>query len=210
MNTEDKFILFDIGANWGRDSLDRTRDNENIICFAFEPTPMLYDNLVKESESFKDRYFVFPYALSDFNGKSKFNVAGQSDSDWGCSSLLEFSDGLDKTWEGRTDFVVTEEIEVEVVTMKKFLEELSPFKINRINFLHCDAQGSDLNILKGFDEHISIIEEGVIEAPQNDVVKLYKNQFLYDDVLEFFANNNIVQSELVSQQNEYNIYFKRA
>lgn len=204
---DNKFILFDIGANWGTDSLEKTRCDENVICFAFEPTPMLYQNLIKESESFSDRYFVFPYAISNFNGKAKFNIAGQAD--WGCSSLLEFSDDLDKTWEGRTDFVVTEEIDVDVITMKKFLEEISPFKINNINFLHCDAQGSDLDVLKGFEEYIGIIEEGVIEAPHNSDVKLYKNQFLYNDVLEFFANNNLVESEIVSQQNEYNIYFKR-
>lgn len=48
----------------------------------------------------------------------KFNIAGQAD--WGCSSLLEFSNGLDKTSPGRTDLKVTDTITVNTIRLDTF------------------------------------------------------------------------------------------
>ena len=73
-----------------------------------------------------------PYAISNFIGKTAFHIAGQSD--WGCSSLLEFSNNLDITWPGRTDFKVTETIDIEVITLKYFIENMIQTKIDKINY----------------------------------------------------------------------------
>jgi FkbM family methyltransferase len=201
-------IMFDVGANWGTDSLDFIRNNNDWVCFAFEPTPQLFSHLVNVSASFKDRYFVYPYAISDFVGKANFNVAGQSD--WGCSSLLEFSDNLDKTWPGRTDFVVTENIEVDVISLKYFIENIVPnIKIEKIDRFHCDTQGNDLKVLKGMAEYVSIIQHGVIEVPQSTEVMLYKNQHSFEEAVEFLQNNGFKISNINSQQNELNLCFDR-
>jgi FkbM family methyltransferase len=200
--------MFDVGANWGTDSLDFIRNNNDWVCFAFEPTPQLFSHLVNVSASFKDRYFVYPYAISDFVGKANFNVAGQSD--WGCSSLLEFSDNLDKTWPGRTDFVVTENIEVDVISLKYFIENIVPnIKIEKIDRFHCDTQGNDLKVLKGMAEYVSIIQHGVIEVPQSTEVMLYKNQHSFEEAVEFLQNNGFKISNINSQQNELNLCFDR-
>ena len=201
-------IMFDVGANWGTDSLDFIRNNNDWVCFAFEPTPQLFEHLVNASANFKDRYFVYPYAISDFVGKANFNVAGQSD--WGCSSLLEFSDNLDKTWPGRTDFVVTENIEVDVISLKYFIENIVPnIKIEKIDRFHCDTQGNDLKVLKGMAEYVSIIQHGVIEVPQSTEVMLYKNQHSFEEAVEFLQNNGFKISNINSQQNELNLCFDR-
>ena len=201
-------IMFDVGANWGTDSLDFIRNNNDWVCFAFEPTPQLFAHLVNASANFKDRYFVYPYAISDFVGKANFNVAGQSD--WGCSSLLEFSDNLDKTWPGRTDFVVTENIEVDVISLKYFIENIVPnIKIEKIDRFHCDTQGNDLKVLKGMAEYVSIIQHGVIEVPQSTEVMLYKNQHSFEEAVEFLQNNGFKISNINSQQNELNLCFDR-
>ena len=201
-------IMFDVGANWGTDSLDFIRNNNDWVCFAFEPTPQLFAHLVNASAGFKDRYFVYPYAISDFVGKANFNVAGQSD--WGCSSLLEFSDNLDKTWPGRTDFVVTENIEVDVISLKYFIENIVPnIKIEKIDRFHCDTQGNDLKVLKGMAEYVSIIQHGVIEVPQSTEVMLYKNQHSFEEAVEFLQNNGFKISNINSQQNELNLCFDR-
>ena len=200
--------MFDVGANWGTDSLDFIRNNNDWVCFAFEPTPQLFEHLVNASANFKDRYFVYPYAISDFVGKANFNVAGQSD--WGCSSLLEFSDNLDKTWPGRTDFVVTENIEVDVISLKYFIENIVPnIKIEKIDRFHCDTQGNDLKVLKGMAEYVSIIQHGVIEVPQSTEVMLYKNQHSFEEAVEFLQNNGFKISNINSQQNELNLCFDR-
>ena len=35
------YILFDVGANWGTDSLEITRDNKDYVSYVFEPVPTL-------------------------------------------------------------------------------------------------------------------------------------------------------------------------
>ena len=122
------YIFLDVGANWGHDSLNRTRDDQNIQTWAFEPTPELIAHLTDQSKDYADRYHIIPVALSDFSGTAQFNIADSPGCDWGCSSLNTFSDNLDQTWPGRTDFRVTRKIEVEVSRFDTW------YQTNGINF----------------------------------------------------------------------------
>jgi len=204
-----KYILFDVGANWGHDSIQQTIQNPEIITFAFEPTPKLFDHIknVIANNKIEDRYHIYNYAVSDFIGAAEFKIAGQAD--WGCSSLNNFSDGLEKTWPGRTDFKVTEVINVEVITMKHFIKNICPIKIEKIDYFHCDTQGSDLKVLKGFEEYISIIEHGNIEVPNSESVKLYKENHSYEEAKEFLEQSGFEIYNTMQQQNEKNIYFRK-
>lgn len=205
------YILFDIGANYGTHSIDQIKNDPDKICFAFEPTPELIKHLKNQTDNFSDRYHIYDYAISDFIGKAKFNIAGVAD--WGCSSLLEFSDGLDKTWPGRWDFQVTHSIEVNVITLKYFFDEVCPIKIDKIDYFHCDTQGSDLNVLMGMGEYISLIESGEIEVSSNETVSLYKNQTnLKTTAINFLLENNFIITDIQPNDidhNEYNVFFRK-
>ena len=205
-------IMFDVGANYGFSSIEFISKNRDYICFAFEPTPKLAQHLRNESakKQINDRYYVVEKAVADYNGHSTFNIAGQRD--WGCSSLLEFSDNLNKTWPGRNDFKVTESITVEVITLSRYIEEMSPLPINIINYFHCDTQGMDIKVLKGMGKYIELIQEGVIEVAANSTVQLYKNQHTKFDAVQFLEKNNF---KITKEQkndvygNEFNLFFKR-
>ena len=199
-------ILFDVGANWGQDSLDRTRDDSKVITYAFEPTPELYNHLSHRSFDFSDRYFVHEVALSDFNGAAQFNVAAHND--WGTSSLLDFSPGLDQTWAGRHDFYVDRKIDVKVMRFDTWFEAAKP-KINRIDFFHCDTQGSDLRVLRGMGDYIDLIVEGVIEVPDSPEVMLYQGQHSKDEAISFLTERGFEISNIVHQQNEQNLFFRK-
>lgn len=205
-------IFFDVGANNGSSSLDFISNHKEYICFAFEPTPVLAQNLRNESSKRKlaDRYHVIEKAVCDYNGVSSFNIAGQRD--WGCSSLLEFSENLNKTWPDRTDFKFTDTVNVDVITLKKFIEELSPIPITSIDYFHCDTQGTDLKVLKGLGEYISLIREGVIEVAANSTVMLYKNQHTKFDAVEFLQQHNFKITKEKRNDiygNEFNLYFEQ-
>lgn len=205
-------VIFDVGANWGSFSLEETKKNQNVVVFAFEPTPILVNHLrtSAKEKNIDDRYHIIDKAVSDYNGLAKFNIAGQRD--WGCSSLLEFSDNLDKTWPGRTDFKVTDSIEVEVITLKNYIENLAPFPINEIDYFHCDTQGTDLKVLIGLGEHIHKIKAGVIEVASNNKVQLYKNQHTMKESKEFLNQHGFKITRQQSNDihnNEYNIFFER-
>lgn len=197
--------LFDVGAHWGQDSLHIARDNTDITVYAFEPTPELAQRLRNESRDFSDRYLVFEHAISDYNGESDFHlVVG----DTGSASLNTFSDNLNVTWPGRTDFVVRKTIKVPVYRLDTWLEKYAP-NITEIEHLHIDAQGSDLAVLKGLGEKIKIVKSGVVEVPQQAALRLYIGQHTKEEALNFLNENNFVINNVTSQVNEDNIFFER-
>ena len=170
-----------MGANNGSWGLQVAKRFPHIKVFAFEPTPLLCDVIRgKIAEDPLPNYELVPCAVADMAGKAKFNVAGQAD--WGCSSLLDFSDGLDRTWPGRTDFKVTEVIEVDVIRLDTFIGERG---VTAIDFLHCDTQGSDLKVLASFGQRLGIVSKGEIETASSRSVALYQNQHTIEDVVLF-------------------------
>lgn len=199
-------VYFDVGANDGSSLLPLVTDPNNII-YAFEPTLQLV-KLIRSKTHMYPNYHLIPKAVSDYNGKSIFNVAGQAD--WGCSSLCQFSDGLDKTWAGRTDFKVTDQMIVDVIRLDNFVTE---HKINEIEYLHCDVQGHDLEVLMGFGDKINIINRGSIEMPTNHGTKLYQQKYLAIDAVEYLQNHGFIIEKIennVPSGYEVNIYFRHA
>lgn len=199
-----KKILFDVGANFGTSSIGIAKSDPNTFVYAFEPTPELILYLKSKTIGLKN-YTVVGKAVSDYEGSATFNVAGQAD--WGCSSLLEFSDKSRTEWPGRTDFVVTKQIQVGVIRLDNFIIQN---KIDVIDYFHCDTQGSDLDVLYGLGEKISIIKEGTIEAAAKQDI-LYKNQNTVMECVEFLKMNNFEVISVSSNDpifNEANIHFK--
>lgn len=201
------YVLFDVGANWGTDSLNQTRDNPDIHCFAFEPTPELALHLYRESIPFQDRYFVNRVAVSDFDGTASFNVSAHGD--WGLSSLHGYSPDVFTTWQGRGDIWVgfDRKIDVTVIRLETWIEETRP-PIEKIDFFHCDTQGSDLAVLKGMGGYVGLIREGVVETPQSASVRLYEGQFQQEEMRDFLSDNGFDIFRVDSQQNEDNLYFR--
>lgn len=193
-------IVLDIGANNGSSNIHRAQNGDTV--YAFEPTPEMIIEIEKKTAGMPN-YHLNKVAVSNYNGKATFNVAGHCD--WGCSSLNEFSDNLEKTWPGRGDFKVTHTIDVEVIRLDSFIEANG---IQQIDYLHCDAQGSDLQVLEGLGKYISIVKEGVIEVAANNELALYKkvdNTLL--SAVDFLTKNGFRDIHITPWSNEYNVHF---
>jgi FkbM family methyltransferase len=198
-------ILFDVGAHHGQNSLNITHRNPDVICYAFEPTPELARllRIAAEARNMKERYHVYEHAISDFDGEADFHMV---QGDTGSASLNEFSDNLSEIWPSRTDFVVRGSKKVNVYRLDTWLTIFAP-EITCIDHLHIDAQGSDLAVLKGLGEKISMVQSGVIEVPQEDKLRLYKGQHTKQEALDFLEQNEFVIDKVTSQVNEENLYF---
>ena len=200
-------ILFDVGAHHGQDSLNITHRNPDVVCYAFEPTPELARllRIAAEARGMKHRYHVYEHAISDFDGEAEFHMV---EGDTGSASLNEFSDNLSETWPDRTDFAVRGSKKVNVYRLDTWLSIFAPEIVN-INHLHIDAQGSDLAVLKGLGEKISMVQSGVVEVPQEDKLRLYKGQHTKQEALDFLEQNGFMIDKITSQENEDNLYFVR-
>lgn len=201
---KDMPVYFDVGANDGQSLYHVTSDPQNVV-YAFEPTR----ELVKALRTLeKENYHVVDKAVSNVTGKRWFNVAGQAD--WGCSSLCDFNDNLQVTWPGRTDFVVTDGYEVDVIRLDDFVTE---HNIEEIEYLHCDVQGLDLQVLMGLGDKIRIVKSGVIEMPTSHEKKLYKNQeYTVQDAVNFLESHSFEITHIQPNDhfnNEANVHFKR-
>jgi FkbM family methyltransferase len=198
-------VIFDVGANQGTNTIALAHNPLNTI-YAFEPTPYLLETFLKPISKIWSNYIVIPTAVSDFNGEAQFNIAGQAD--WGCSSLHGFSEDLNQSWPGRTDFVVTDKISVLVQRADKFIEENA---IEVVDYLHCDTQGSDLAVLRSFGDKINILRSGVVEAyRQNPLYKGVDNslELVTSFLVEMgFTITHISENDVHS--NEVNVYFQR-
>jgi FkbM family methyltransferase len=204
------YVLFDVGTNWGEDSLVKAANDPNVEVWAFEPTPQLVHHLINASQQFSDRYHVEPIALGDFNGILDFYI--QDNPGMGCNSLNQFNDNLQETWTIMvSDFKVKDVINVASYRLDAWIPSNLP-NLEKIDYFHCDTQGHDLRVLKGMGEYIHLIQEGVVECARNDEVKLYKENHTVDQMTEFLQSKGFVITDVKSNDslnNEWNVYFKK-
>lgn len=197
-------IHFDVGANDGKWAIHYARHEPKTFVVAFEPTPVLAQHIAEQTSNLKN-FLIVKNAVSDYNGSATFNVAAQDD--WGCSSLLEFSDKSKTDWPGRTDFKVTEKIDVDVIRLDRFVME---YNVPRIDYLKIDTQGCDLNVLKGCGEFLSLVREGCMEAGASTDI-LYNGQNTKDESIKFLNESGFEVTRIETNDihnNEVNIFFR--
>ena len=209
--------IIEIGANKGQDT-EKFIKEPNTFLYCIEPVPYLIEELKKKYEDVKN-IKLFQLAIDNFNGKSRFGLSASywpnSKSSYACSSLNEFSDNIVNEWGNRPDFNMIEYIEVDVMTLKSFIEQEN---ISQIDYLHCDSQGSDLNILKSLGNKIDLIKKGRCEGFNTKT--LYKNvDNSIHSILEFLelngfeiiqyidGNNNIINNPIFGLTDEGKKYF---
>lgn len=200
-----KKIIFDVGANDCQNFIQEAKDNSTTHVYAFEPTPKLWDDF-REKYSHLRNFHYIPTAVGDWEGYTDFNVAGQAD--WGCSSLLNFSERSQTDWDGRDDFKVTSVHTVRVMRLESFIEEN---KISTIDYLHIDTQGYDLRVLNGLGKYLSIVKAGVVEAAAKPDI-LYENQNTLEETQNFLIENGFKIVDITNNDhlgNEVNIHFVR-
>ena len=211
-------IIFDVGACEGHTFIGLCGDPE-VEIYAFEPDPNLFPSVQKWAES-NPKYYAYYKAVSDIDGVVDFNVCP----DWGCSSLLHFSDNIDETWQvkdpiwgnkkvpegdGLRYFKHTHSVPVPVVRLDTFIEENN---IPHIDILHIDTQGNDLKVLNSLGKYIDIVKSGTIEVATKENVALYKGQATKSECMDFLIKHNFAITSVVSNDPfsfEENISFKR-
>jgi FkbM family methyltransferase len=170
--------IIEVGAFNGDDTLIYSQiQNSKVWCF--EPVPELYEYLKYRFEK-NNNVFVINKAISDFDGKAKFNIANKPDS-FASSSLYKLSQFGIKN----TPIRFVEEIEVDVIRMDTFIKE---YNIDKIDYFHCDAQGNDFKVLKSFGNKLSIIEQGQVEVDYKG--SIYDSDNSIERVIDYLKDNN--------------------
>jgi FkbM family methyltransferase len=199
-----KKIKIEVGSNTGIDTLNLSLDGS--IVYAFEPTHELISQFLWPLSITNPNIKIIPFAVDVENDFKTFNIAGQSD--WGCSSLFNFTENIAEQWPNRPDFKFTHSYQVPTIKLKDFV---ILYNINEIEYLHVDAQGNDLNVLKSLEDKISIVKSGVVEA--SNKINLYKDvNNNIQEIRNYLINNGFrITHEQINDEfdAEVNIFFKR-
>jgi FkbM family methyltransferase len=189
-------IIIEIGGNQGTDTVKYAEHCDKL--FVFEPVPLLAERL---RDKFKDNTKV-QIIQSAVSNKTENNVKfGISGPDYthgaGCSSLNEFNPNIRNEWGGRDDFKHMEYIDVTTVTLRDFIHA---HNIKEVEYLHIDAQGSDLKVLQSLEDMVGRIKAGRCEAANK--VNLYKdvNNNVYS-IIQWLGNNGF---KIVALNNHHN------
>ncbi len=173
-------------------------DEKNVV-FAFEPNPYLVEELLQRD--LPTNYHIVPMGISNFNGKSEFHIHTDSYS----SSLTQWGTGpqYGEFYETRM---------VDVIRLDKFIKEQG---IEKIDYLHIDAQGSDFNVLLSLGDSIELVREGSCESLSPTTPwKLYEGQVGFGEIWDWLISKGFdvrweEDTNGYLKENEVTIYFKR-
>jgi FkbM family methyltransferase len=191
------FVCLDIGGNIGAYAKkcieiahDELKNERNLKWISFEPAPITFEMCKQTLSPFKDAEVV-QVAASNTIGHAKFKVA--SAKYIGTNRLL--ADHEDITNE--TD---SNSIDVTVTTLDQFIQERG---IDHVDFLKIDAEGFDLEVIKGA---IESIKKNMIEHIQFEYGFSTNPHFLkeYTDILSPYYDLYRILPSGMRKLNAYN------
>ena len=207
---ENKIVL-EVGVSNGYHT-GQLRKKYNLPVYGFEPVPHLQKMLTEKFKNDPDVH-IFEAAVDIEDGEKLFHISdpnGMTDRGpvhpYGCSSLFQFNKNIHKKWPNRPDFKAVETILVKTVNLENFLNSHN-FK-GEIRYLHCDAQGNDLNVLKSLGKYLQNVKQGVIEVAWR--TELYENtENTFYDAYKFLNENNfdVTIPDPSYSKHEVNCYF---
>jgi FkbM family methyltransferase len=206
---ENKIIL-EVGCSDGYHT-KQLRDGYKLPLYGFEPVPHLQKLLQSKFANDPDVH-IMEAAVDIEEGERDFfisNPNGQTDRGaihpYGCSSLFPFAEDIDKKWPNRPDFKSVESVKVQTINLEKFFDSHN-FK-GEITYMHCDAQGNDLNVLKSLGKYLQNVKEGIIEVAWK--TELYSGvDNTYKTAANFLTSQGFAVSSPPSGNNhEANLHF---
>lgn len=189
----DALVIFDIGSCEGEDAIRYSRLFPNSTIYAFEPLPSNVEMIHKNIKNYNSpNVTVVIEALGCAIGESKFYVSSgapqecKNDDDWNfgnkSSSLYEPNLETMPEW---LDF--EEVIDVQINTVNNFCEVNS---IDRIDFIHLDVQGAELDVLNGAS---NVLNKTSLIWMEVENTELYRGQPLKPEVEKFMYAQGFVK-----------------
>lgn len=192
-NKDEIKTILDIGSRDAQESLKLNKQFPDAKIYAFEPTPAQYDicvNTVKEAKK-EDIITVFNIALAEKDMTSKFHV---TPGNIGVSSLLK---------PHFVPFASTQELVEISVQCKSGENWINENNIPVIDLIWMDAQGYELNVLKGFGDKIDTVRAIHTEA---GLTPYYDGHTMKTDIVAYMEGRGFrLVSDIPDWERETNL-----
>lgn len=160
-------IVLEAGAHIGRDTVKLAKLWPHGIIHAFEPIPILFEQLRKITARFTNIQ-CYQYALSNKSGITSIYESTGIDT---LSSMLQPTDYFTSN-----SIISFNQIEVPTVTIDSWAQQNH---ISAIDFMWLDLQGYELEVLKASP---TILETAQVILTEVSTIERYKNNPLYYEV----------------------------
>ncbi|MFA5306190.1 MAG: FkbM family methyltransferase [Candidatus Babeliales bacterium] len=174
-------IIIEAGAYDGSDSVKMAKFWPQGRVHSFEPVPELCLKVMKKTKDYRN-ISSYQYALSDKEGHADFYVSSfekTPDAPSASSSLLKPAKHLDVC----QNIIFKKKISVETTTIDVWAEKN---RIDHVDFIWLDTQGSELSILKSSPNILKTVKAVFTEV---EFIEAYKDQPLFKDVRKLMENN---------------------
>tara|TARA_B110000285_G_scaffold151746_1_gene169415 strand:- start:3948 stop:4646 length:699 start_codon:yes stop_codon:yes gene_type:complete len=192
-------VKIDIGLSYNAPQSQSWLSKEpNLMVFGFEPNPEsvkciqdgniqkrhhLHGQPLEQKFINEKRFQLIPNALSNVDKEEEMSFYVNS-KDCGTSSLFKH----DEKYLG----LIKETINVPVINLKMFFDEFPWDRFEYIDYIKIDAQGSDLNILKGAGDYLR--EKVVFVTAEPDGNQYFgANECNTVNISNYMASQNFVR-----------------
>lgn len=164
-------MIFDIGSHIGLFSEWCLSLNSQVKIFAFEPVPVLYEQMKKRLAPYEDQLHLFPQGIGTQIEKTAFFFNAQK-----TMQSSKYSSFLNPHGE---------KIEVSMTTLPHILEKYS---LDTIDLLKMDVEGMEFEVLESrWKELFEKIQAMIIEIHCFDPEKEKKSEKIQSDLSSFFS-----------------------
>ena len=183
---EKKLSSLDVGAQGGffNGSIFSKKYNFFFDPIVVEPIPEEAKKLENENDK------VIPKGLWSENCKKKLYVLGKRP---GSSSMYKPNPSVLSLYDFKEKdfpiFDITDEIHIECTTIK---ESLNKFKVNNLDFLKIDTQGSELEILKGMGGYFPLLMKIEVQ-----IIPMYENIPSWSELINYLQKINYMSCEWI-------------
>ncbi len=183
---KDKIVYVDVGARWGiSEQWNHFSDIVTIIGFEPDETECKKLNAQIREKDLLIKYL--PTALSFEKEERTLNITKSP----GCSSLLKPNRKILNQFPDVERFNIVNKIQLDTNSLDSVLEEN---RIENIDFIKVDTQGTELNILQGSEQALSKDVFGI--AVEVEFAQLYEEQPLFADVDRYLREKGFTLFDL--------------
>lgn len=180
---DEKGFILDIGGGLGSPALMFAKNFPDSKIFVFEPILSTYDYLLDKLKEYKN-VTVINEAVGNEEKEISINITANITS----SSLLEIESEIDCDLFEKT-LVKQSSQNVRLTKLSKVLGSE-----DKVNILKIDAQGYELEVLKGLEQKITNVSIIIVELANHN---FYKDSPQYFEIDEFLRNNSFVLYDIL-------------
>ncbi|MBE2256005.1 MAG: FkbM family methyltransferase [Ignavibacteria bacterium] len=169
--------IIDVGANRGQFAYSSRTLFPEAKIYSFEPTKSVFTELTKKMEN-DENFTALNMALGYNEGEIDFS---------------EYENSLINSVYKSVDTEIKNVYKVKMNTLDNMISSKQINAVGKI-LLKLDVQGFELEVLKGSNESLKLVDYILIEVSTK---KYYENMIMYGEVDEFLISNGFIQNKIL-------------